>query len=45
MIASACERKNADQLVALRCGAGSIPASFNIRQTVEAATAMPRMGS
>jgi len=45
MIASAWERRSVDQVVEVRCGAGSNPASVRISQTVEAATVMPRTRS
>jgi hypothetical protein len=40
--ASAFERRNWVQVVAARAGAGSIPASPRISQTVDAATVIPR---
>ncbi|MEU4744362.1 hypothetical protein AB0G02_28420, partial [Actinosynnema sp. NPDC023658] len=43
--ASAWERRKVDQVVVVRSGAGSIPASLRICQTMEAATAMPRTRS
>jgi hypothetical protein len=38
---AACRRRNSDQLVSSRLGAGSIPASRTIVQTVLAAILMP----
>jgi len=43
--ASACERRKSVQVVAALFGAGSIPASRRICQTVEAATLIPRVSS
>jgi hypothetical protein len=44
-MASAWEGRNAAQLSQVRSGAGSMPASFRIAQTVDAATLMPRTSS
>ena len=44
-IASAWERRNCDQVGAVRRGAGSIPAFFRIAHTVAAATFTPRPAS
>ncbi len=41
----AWERRNAAQVVADLSGAGSMPASWRIAQTVEAATLIPRVSS
>ena len=43
--ASACERRNVAQVVEVRSGAGSMPASRRISQTVDAATLTPRTSS
>jgi hypothetical protein len=45
MTARVWERRNVAQVVLVRCGAGSIPASLRISQTVEAATVTPRTSS
>jgi hypothetical protein len=45
MMAWAWERRNVAQVVLVRWGAGSIPASLRISHTVEAATATPRTSS
>jgi hypothetical protein len=42
---SACERRNVAQLSEVRLGAGSMPASWRISQTVEATTVTPRTRS
>jgi hypothetical protein len=44
-IASAWERRNCDQVGAVRRGAGSIPAFFRISHVVDAATFAPRPAS
>jgi hypothetical protein len=44
-IASAWERRNVAQVCEVRCGAGSIPASRRISQTVDAATFTPNTSS
>ncbi len=44
-MASAWERRNPAQLSAVRSGAGSMPASLSISQTVDAATLIPRTSS
>jgi hypothetical protein len=41
----ACERRKSAQLVAVRSGAGSMPARRRISQTVDGATLMPRTRS
>ncbi|OHV63679.1 hypothetical protein BCD48_37915 [Pseudofrankia sp. BMG5.36] len=41
----AWERRKSAQLVAVRSGAGSMPASRMISQTVDGATLMPRVRS
>jgi hypothetical protein len=41
-MACAWERRNAAQLVEVRSGAGSMPASLRISHTVDAATVIPR---
>ena len=43
--ASACEWRKVDHVVVVRSGAGSIPTSLRICQTVEAAILMPRTRS
>src|SRR5688572_18068842 len=40
-MASACDRRKVAQLSEVRCGAGSIPASRRISQTVDAAILIP----
>ncbi|GAA0920638.1 hypothetical protein Vau01_115600 [Virgisporangium aurantiacum] len=45
MIASAWPRRNVAHVVAVRSGAGSVPASLRISQTVDAATRIPRVRS
>jgi hypothetical protein len=43
--ASACERSKAAHVLEARSGAGSMPASLSISQTVDAATFTPRTRS
>jgi K+:H+ antiporter subunit KhtT len=44
-MASAWVRRNAAQLVEVRSGAGSVPASLRVSRTVDAATLIPRTSS
>ena len=45
MITSAWERRNCDQVVPVRRGAGSTPLAFRISHTVDAATLTPSPAS
>jgi hypothetical protein len=44
-IASAWDRRKADHVTVVRCGAGSMPSVLRISHTVDAALAMPRRAS